>query len=131
MTQSPHGTRARRAKERNVMITPKEIATSHGICGQRTSPLTVCALPNPCKRHLEHDHGLCLRNLKAFRETVPLCHIEEDPAIPATHALNGVAGGIRLYCDPCFEDVYGPHNCERLACKENPCPLSGKLPEEE
>lgn len=79
-----------------------------------------------------HDHDLCEELLLSLRPSQRFCHIPEDDTHGvATHAKPGFGNGVRPYCADCFADVYGPHNCDRLACPLNPCQDSGKVPEDE
>jgi hypothetical protein len=83
---------------------------------------TVCECAHTRSDHHDADDGPggcawcdCTRYV-VKPDGKPYCGIEEQRQFPAVHAIKGVTGW-RLYCDPCFIDIYGPHNCERLGCK--------------
>lgn len=79
----------------------------------------------------EHDHEACQRILVSLRPSRRFCHIPDDQTHgKATHARWMLDNQVP-YCDPCFVDVFGPHDCRNLGCSREPCGDAGKLLDDE
>lgn len=80
------------------------------------APEKVCTCGHTRMEHIFKTEGCTYCVCVAFHEGGrPVCTIEEETPFLATHAIKGISGW-RLYCDACFADVYGPHDCARLGC---------------
>lgn len=90
---------------------------------------------------IPHDHDQCEALLLTLRPSQRICKITDDGSHgKATHARPGVldliipsmpSGAVSPYCDECFAEIYGAHDCEKLGCPNRPCKDSERMPAEE
>lgn len=90
---------------------------------------------------ISHDHDQCEALLLTLRPSQRFCKIADDGSHgKATHAIPSALeailpgmpkGAVSCYCDECFVDIYGLHDCLRLGCENPPCRDFGRLATDE